>query len=89
MRILVIFQDRPELSHIIQKVSARRELPIDVAEHGSILKNYQNTYYPRFSFTQNRYSIPFNGCFIFAVYLRHISSSLILRLRTFTNLNAQ
>ena len=30
---------------------SRRELPIDVDEHGSILKNHQNTYYPRFSVT--------------------------------------
>jgi len=29
----------------------RRGLSIDVAEHRSILKNYQNTYNPRFSFT--------------------------------------
>jgi len=27
-----------------------RELPIGVAEHRSVLKNFQNTYYPRFSF---------------------------------------
>ena len=30
---------------------SRRELPIDVAEPRSVLKNYQNTQYPRFSFT--------------------------------------
>jgi len=29
----------------------RRELPIDMAERRSILKNNQNTHYPRFSFT--------------------------------------
>jgi len=29
---------------------SRRELSIDVAEHGSMLKNYQNTHYPCFSF---------------------------------------
>jgi len=31
-------------------MSSRRELSIDVAEHKSFLKNFQNTYYPRFSF---------------------------------------
>jgi len=31
--------------------SSRRDLFNDMAEHRSILKNYQNTYYPRFSFT--------------------------------------
>jgi len=30
---------------------SRRELSIDVADHRSMLKNNQNTYYPRFSFT--------------------------------------
>jgi len=30
---------------------SRRERSIDVAERRSILKNYQDTYYPRFSFT--------------------------------------
>jgi len=49
VRILVIFQDRPKFIHIIQERS-RRELSIDVAEHRSILKNDQNTYYPRFNF---------------------------------------
>jgi len=34
-----------------------RELSIDVAEHRSMLKNYQNTLYPRFSF------IPKTGIF--------------------------
>ena len=29
---------------------SRRELSIDVAEHRTILKNNQNSYYPRFSF---------------------------------------
>ena len=31
--------------------SSRRDLLNDMAEHRSILKNNQNTYYPRFSFT--------------------------------------
>jgi len=31
--------------------SSRRDLLNDVAEHKSILKDNQNTYYPRFSFT--------------------------------------
>jgi len=31
--------------------SSRRELSIYVAEHRSTMKNNQNTYYPRFSFT--------------------------------------
>jgi len=29
---------------------SRRELSINVAEHGPMLKNYQNSHYPRFSF---------------------------------------
>ena len=29
---------------------SRRDLSIDVAEHRSVLKKYQNTFYPRFSF---------------------------------------
>jgi len=33
--------------------SSRQDLLNDVAEHRSILKNNQNTYYPRFSFTPN------------------------------------
>jgi len=31
--------------------SSRRDLLNDVAERGSILKNNQNTHYPRFGFT--------------------------------------
>jgi len=38
-------------SHIIQYKRSRRELIIDGAEHRSILKNNQNTFYLRFSFT--------------------------------------
>jgi len=53
VRIFVIFQDRPMFNHIVQKDS--EELSIDVAEHKSILKNNQNTNYPRFVvYTQNR-----------------------------------
>jgi len=46
LRILVVFQQRP------LKESSRRYLFNDMAEHGSILKNNQNTY-ARFSFTPN------------------------------------
>jgi len=49
LRILVVFFFKIGLcSAIIQKVSARAF--VDVAEHRSILKNYQSTYHPRFSF---------------------------------------
>jgi len=41
--------------------SSRRDLSNDMAKHGPILKDHQNMYYPRFSFTQNRYSIPQKG----------------------------
>jgi len=48
VRILVIFQDRPMFSHMVQQVS-------EGAFHWcgwnrSMLKNYQNTHFPRFSF---------------------------------------
>jgi len=33
--------------------SSRRDLLNDMAERRSILKNIQNTYYPRFGFTPN------------------------------------
>jgi len=49
MRILVIFQDRPMISHIIQKVSART---FDWCSW-TCWKFYQNTHYPRFSFIPN------------------------------------
>jgi len=44
----------------------RRELSIDVAEHRSMLENYQNTHYPRSSFTSKTdISLPKNGVFVF------------------------
>jgi len=58
----VIFQDRPMLAISFKR--SRRELPINVAV--STLKNYQNTCFYRFRFNiQNRYSIPYNGCFVY------------------------
>jgi len=50
-RILIIFQDRPRLYSAILFRRSRRELSINVAVHRSILKNNQNTNYPRFVFT--------------------------------------
>jgi len=48
---------------------SRRELFIDVAEHRSTLKNYQNTPYPRFSFiSKTVISFPKKGvCFYWEV----------------------
>jgi len=40
-----------ELCSATSVESSRRDLLIDVAEHRSILKNDQNKFYPRFSFT--------------------------------------
>jgi len=52
-----------------------------MAEHRPILKNSETTYYPPFKFhTQNRYSIPQNGCFVFA-YLRKSLSSGVYGIR--------
>jgi len=53
VRILAIYQDRPIYSMFIatSTESSGRDLLNGVAEHMSILKNSQNTYYPRFSFT--------------------------------------
>ena len=50
MRILNIFQDSPMFGHIIRKVSARAFHWCGWT-HRSLLKNDQNTDYPRFSFT--------------------------------------
>jgi len=49
LRSLVVFQDRLTLAISFER--SRREHSIDVAEHRSMLKNYQNTLYPRFSFS--------------------------------------
>ena len=46
--ILVNFEDRPMFSHIIQNVSARAFLRLNI--HRSMLKKYKNTHQPRFSF---------------------------------------
>ena len=46
MRILVVF--KIGLCSAISFRRSRRELSIDMAEHRSMLKNYQNTNYPRF-----------------------------------------
>ena len=41
--------------------SFRRDLLNDMAEHRPILKNNQNTYYPRFSFTPKNRELPETG----------------------------
>ena len=51
----------------------RRELSIDVAEHRSILKNNQNTNYPRFSFTpKTGIAFPKTSIYFFTVQARII-----------------
>jgi len=58
VRILVIFQGRPMLAISFKK--SRRELSIDVAEHGSILnKNQYKT--PFYFHRQNKYEFPKTG----------------------------
>jgi len=55
------------LCSAISFIRSRRELSIDVAEHRSTLKIYQNTHYPRFSFIpKSDIPIP-NGGFVFTV----------------------
>jgi len=45
--------------------SSRRDLLNDMAEHGPILKNNQNTYYPRYSFRpETGMAFPKNGLFL-------------------------
>jgi len=46
--------------------SSRRELSIHMAEHRSILKQYQNTHCPRFSFIPKKgTAFPKRGCHVF------------------------
>ena len=47
-----------DLCIAISMESCRRDLLNDMAEHGPILKNNQNTYYLRFSFTPETGAIP-------------------------------
>ena len=53
--------------------SSRRDLLNDMAEHRSILKNNQNTHYPRFGFTLKTSTEPPNGWIVFTVRNRKIS----------------
>jgi len=73
VRILVVFQDRPTFSHIIQKIS-RRDLSIDLVERMSMLKNYQNTYYTVF-------------CFVFLLFFVGILQSWIWNKYSFRIVN--
>ena len=60
---ILIFFKRALCSAIAFKTS-RRGVSIDVAVHGSTLKNYQNTYYPRFSFiTKTGITFPKTGAY--------------------------
>ena len=54
---------------------SRGELSIDVAEHRYMLKNSQNTHYPRFSFIPKTciHSIPQNGWFVLSVMSCHMT----------------
>jgi len=46
--------------------SSRRDLLNDMAKHKPILKNYQNTYHPRYAVSpKTRSSIPQHGGFVF------------------------
>jgi len=45
--VFFLFEDRSGSLALSLKRS-RRELPMDVPEHRSMMKNYQNTHYPRF-----------------------------------------
>ena len=51
VRILDFFQHTVGRCSATSMESSRRDLLNDMAEHRSILKNNQNTYYPGFSFT--------------------------------------
>jgi len=65
VRIFVILQDI--ICSGISLKRSRRELSIDVAEHRSMLKNYQNTHNPRLSFKPKTGTIPQNGFLFFTV----------------------
>jgi len=52
---------------------SRRELSIDVTEHRSTLKNYQNTHYPRFSVIPTDIASPKTGDCFRCVHLIYIS----------------
>jgi len=75
--ILVIFRGKPISSHISFE-RFRRELSIDVAEHWSMLKNYQNTHYPRFSFIPKTSRVfPKTGVlFVLCIICKHQSFPL-------------
>jgi len=64
--------------------SSRRDHLNGVAEHRSILKSNQNTYYTRFSFIPktDRYSITKHGYFVFSVY-RHIYKKYLSEVEIF------
>jgi len=47
-----------DLCSAISFERSRRELSSDVAEHSFMLKNYQNTHYPRFSFVPKTGTAP-------------------------------
>jgi len=54
--------------------SSRRDLLNDVAEHRPILKNNQNTYYPRFSFTpETGIELSKTGVYFLLCYCREVS----------------
>jgi len=66
---------RIDLRSATSMESSRQDLWNDVAEHRSILKHNQNMQYPRFSFlpAPNRYSIPYNGCFVWFSFATTLS----------------
>jgi len=65
---VVRVQGRHMVSHIFKK--SRRELSMDVAEHRSTLKNYQNAHYPFLKFiAKTGVAFPKRG-FVFTGYLK-------------------
>jgi len=56
---------------VISFKSFQRELSIDMAEHTSTLKIFQNTYYPRFSFIpKTEFAFPKKGGCFYCVHYR-------------------
>jgi len=77
-RSLVIFKHTVDLCSATSMESSPRDLFNDMAEQRPILKNNQNTYYRRFSFTPET-SIAFSKTSI--VWVFRLGSSIRARLR--------
>jgi len=66
-RVFLFFKIRLCSAIPVSLKRSRRELSIGMAENRSTLKDYQNTLPPFWFHTQNRYSTPQNGGFVFTV----------------------